>query len=240
MSIKAADAIYVDLDVLLDTRMGTLALFGQDIAINVLQSGYHQRDHDNFKGVDREAYRKAYKERDVETLGRSYPTNAFKMITHFLTLMNHQTSLRPDINEPGIEVNIWPYKLDVEDAAVFEQCIRSYFRETQRVIMINKAPKDISMADVKASYKFMMKYEFAEWLEAIAEELQTVTAPEVMLYSPAIYHVEVPTQKQLAEMRRAIPPMHPFEASQFEVRPFIGLSYLDAEHFSLLSPDQKP
>jgi len=234
-----SDGVYVDIDALFDTRLGTLAKIDPKLAEKNATPKHNQREADIFEGIGRDEFKVAYKARDLETLACSYPTNAFNMVTHFMTILIEQSIVRPDIKRVCLDINMWPYVLTPELEADFMACFRYRFPRVEKIKLINIAPANLSMARVKSAYKMMIKYEYAEWLEAIVDELRTCRGPEVFLYSPAIYHEQVPTQKDLEQMRKSVPPMHPFEATMFEVRPFVGLQLLDVEQFSLVKPIER-
>lgn len=232
---KRGNAFYVPFDVLLDLRLGTLAIMDPDLAAKVVVDGYHERDSDMFKGVDYQAYREAYRARDIETLKHSYLTNAPGLINHFVGITQYLEVEKPDAEPLRMEVNYWPFELTEELRTYYHEVICELFPQLETITLIYKHPKDLSIEYCKAVYRMMFVYEYAEWLESHAKELETIQAPEMMVYAPAIYHEKVPTAKELDEMRKQIPPMHPFEATLFEVRPFVGLHLLDVRHFSLIS-----
>lgn len=233
---RSADTLYITLDAIIDTRMGTLEKMNPQYALSAIDDNYLDRDGDWFKGVNREEYLAAYKARDVVTLQKSYVTNIFPMVRHFLRLMAMESLQSPEVGGAHLQVNVWPYKLTDDQREYYREAIGMHCHEAQSIDMIDVAPQNLSIAEAVAKYKIMIDYCYEEWLESRAEELKETRAPNVLYFTPAIYHVERPTQKQLETMRNSTPSMHPFEASEFEVHPFLSVHFLDIRHFSLVDP----
>ena len=102
--------VLIELDVLFDTRIGTLSKFGDDVAIEVLENGYRSRITDDIsaftKKITNEQFKEAYRNRDKETLKLSRMTN------FIFTLRNIVTELETNIlDQAGI----------LEDAAIFNK-----------------------------------------------------------------------------------------------------------------------
>lgn len=232
---KRGNAFYTSFDVLLDTRMGTLEKLDPELANAAVVANYHERVSDMFAGIDREAYKEAYRTRDIETLQCSYVTNAPSLIMHFVSIAQQLAVERAEVEPLRMEVNCYPYVLTPQLHDIYLEVFHEIFPQISDIRIINVAEKDLSIDYCKEVYRMMFMYEYAEWLEARSKDFETVQASDMMVYAPAIYHEKVPTQADLDEIRKQIPPLHPFEAVLFQVRPFVGLHLLDVKHFSLLS-----
>jgi hypothetical protein len=118
MSQNRVETIYVDLDCLLDTRLGTLAKINPELASNALMNGYHERDEDIFEGVGVEDYRKAYEARDVDTLTLSVITGMFSFLHECVLAAFKRIQIDGIFDAIQLEVNYWPYELDDEEVKV--------------------------------------------------------------------------------------------------------------------------
>ena len=106
--------VIIEIDCLLDTRLGTLAKFNPDLANVILtdtENLYHERKTDDFPGISRETFYSLYHDRDIETMFNSRPTNIIKFL-----IKNHlelATNLRSQAKNETLvyQINVFPYLL---------------------------------------------------------------------------------------------------------------------------------
>ena len=106
--------VIIEIDCLLDTRLGTLAKFNPDLANAILtdtENLYHERKTDDFPGISRETFYSLYHDRDIETMFNSRPTNIIKFL-----IKNHlelATNLRSQAKNETLvyQINVFPYLL---------------------------------------------------------------------------------------------------------------------------------
>lgn len=237
MSSKQAPAviehIYVTLDVLLDTRMGTLARMGKELAANVLEQGYHTRQDDNFPGVDIQQYKQMYAERDVTTLAHSTVTDGIKLVKHLVGVLTEQAIKRPYHDGVKIVVNIYPYKLTGEEKEQIGRAIAAWINGLAPVELVEIQPKDLTPKHCKSSYAMMIVYDYEEWMNLHAEAFEQTRLPEVTMFVPAIYFSKTPTAEELDQIRKEA--AHPMRAIEMLASPLIELTLIDVKFFSVLS-----
>ena len=113
---KKLDSILVSLDCLLDTRLATVSKINLDIANKLLDGDdYHTRDQDVFVGIDKEYFKEVYKNRDIETLKKSSLTNIVPLLRHLVSKLKEQSIVRPFHDGGNIVVNMYPYKLTIDE-----------------------------------------------------------------------------------------------------------------------------
>ena len=78
MEMNEKAMILVDLDALLDTRIGAIYNFDEKEALSLLEQGFRERTSDTMDGFDTyittEQYKKLYEERGIDVLQVSRPT----------------------------------------------------------------------------------------------------------------------------------------------------------------------
>lgn len=230
---KKIDAIYTELDVLLDTRMGTIARMDQAKAQQILDSGkYHVRKSDVFSGIDREEYKRMYAERDTTTLAYSTVTNAIEWLRRLRGVLADQAIERPYNDGTKIVVNYYPYQLTSEEKDEVVQAVSAWLNHELPVELVSIPTQDLTPAHCKASYAMMMFYDFEVWMEIHAQEFEHTKLPDVTLFAPAIYFNKEPTAKELEKAVKEAG--HPMQALELLASPLIDLKLIDVKFFSIL------
>lgn len=231
---KTRESILVSLDSILDTRLGTLSLIDSAIVEKILLSGtYHTRDEDVFEGIDKEAYKKLYNERDIDTLANSVLTNIPELIRHLIKVMADQAISRPLYEGSEVIVNVYPYKLSADEQEDIRKAISIHILDIAPVSIVSYSPKDLTPPHCKNTYAMMIMYDYEEWLNAHAEAFNDVQLPDVALFVPAIYFANKPSDEELKKVTKET--MHPLQALETLAKVLVGLNLIDVKHFSIIS-----
>lgn len=233
ISSKHHDMIYVSLDVLLDTRLGTLAKINNELAYEVLQNKYHQRMIDIFPDISAEAFKELYAKRDVETLKLSFPTG----IVHVLNDLLKNVTLKgtEDLYSigPKVVVNIFPYQLNNDEKEAIKYAIDDWLTVKCPIDIIDRDLKVLHPSYFKKDFVAMFFYEYNEWLnlhaKAFKEEKNRL--PEISLFAPRIYFNAIPSKEDEQEIEKVMPV---FKAHEWFAGQLVGLQLMDVKHFSLL------
>lgn len=237
-TVKNPATVYVELDVLLDTRLGTLARISDEIASAVLLSGnYHTRVSDDFPGVDKDVYQQQYKNRDVETLRKSVVTNAVPFLRHLVVVLTEQAIARPYHDGVKVVLNTFPYQLTGVEQEEILLCVKHWLNDHAHVELVFIHPTDLTPLHCTQQYSMMFVYEYAEWLNLHTPAFAHTPIPSVDMYAPELYS-KVPTEEELAQVTREA--MHPFRATEVYVSSLIGLKLIEIQHFCVLSPQNVP
>ena len=223
--------VYTELDVLLDTRIGTLALMGNEIVKKVLQSNYHTRKSDEFKDVDMNLYREMYKKRDIETLKKSSMTDAVFLLANMAHDLVEQAIARPYHDKVRITVNIYPYVIDKETIEVLSLAIKARLSPAVELNMASIPTKELTPAFCGQEYAAMTMYDYGNWLELQTIALHNTRIPTVSLFAPAIYLCRQPEEEIITfeDGER----MHLLAAVEGGTAAFIELKLLDVKIFSI-------
>jgi hypothetical protein len=232
---KKLETIYVDLDVLLDTRLGTIAILDQNIAEKLsVDENYQKRLSDDFEGIDLDLYKELYKNRDVTTLKHSVVTNAISLLRHLVSVMAEQAITRPYHDGLKIVVNTHPYILSGEEMEEFGKVISVWLDGLAPVELVSIPTKDLTPVHCK-TYAIIIKYDYEEWMNMQGEAFKATQLPTVTLLVPAIYFVKTPTDAELKKTMKET--THPFKALEVLASPLISLTLIDVSHFSILKPN---
>jgi hypothetical protein len=231
------EGIYVPLDVLLDTRLGTLALIDPELPAKALANNYHHRRDDNFPGIDSEKFKEAYKQRTWETLANSTITNAVMFIKHLASLMNEQAVSRPYHDGVKITINTYPYILTTEERVGIQAAVSFWLGGTAPVDVINIPLHELTPSFCKARFSLMFMYDYEEWMEVQANAFQSVRIPDITLFVPALYFNKTPTDSELETVTRD--GAHPQMAIEMLASPLVELRLIAVEYFSITRQSRK-
>lgn len=186
MSNLPLSTVYVELDALLDTRMGVLAGIDSDKFAKLLSTGYHYRFKDEFEGYDMAQFYDVYDKRDVYTLMNSQFTNVLKVVADFVEKTLVHTLRTPFHKNPKIEVNVHPYKLDVQAQSDIARAIAFHTGEKCDVEVVCYTPEQLNPVFVRERYELMFMYDAGSWLEvqAKAGHWEKYSCPNVVIRTP--------------------------------------------------------
>ncbi len=240
------EGILVDLDSLLDTRLGTLSGISPDLARQALTApGYLTRTTDTFVGVEEAVYKAAYAQRDIQTLKQSVMTGIVSYLRSILKQLKDQAVTQPTHDAIRVDVNVFPYDPSPDELAVLHEVLLyrltgGMATEAQEfdlvtVDIVNYSPESLTPAHCKANYGALVMYDPWNWLNLHSEAFpdRTKRLPEVILYAPRLYSNREPNEKELSDLKmelRNIP--DPFTSLEMAISPIVGLTLIDVVHFS--------
>jgi hypothetical protein len=234
-SANSLAVLLVELDVLLDTRLGTVAQYwGDDIALKVLETGYHTRVCDHYEGVDKDEFQARYRNRNVDTLKHSVVSNAVSLLKELLAHLTDQAIHTPYHDGAKIIVNVYPYSLNDEERVALRMSLEDWLGVTAPIELVSLHPEQLTPSHCKQEYSMLMIYEYEHWLNIHTAGFTRARLPEVLVLAPAIYFAgPAPAAEELEKIVNEA--MHPFKAAQMLASQLIGLQLIDVTHFSVLS-----
>lgn len=248
--MKRPISVYVELDCLLDTRLGILKQYYPDKWHEVILDDYHTRVCDIFKGVDQDEFRELYKNRGIGIIEKSVLTPCFALVNKVLFTLMKDLPDDPEFESVSLTVNTYPYFLDEEGLNDILKAIRKWVDFKVDVHFIHIPPKALTPPEVKAKYIALIMYDFNTWTElhhgtfGISAELNEVT-----VISPRLYPVRPPNEEELEMMKDSglVKPIdgdyvkvtEVFELYEQLAMPFYNLMLVPVEYFSIIKPDFK-
>lgn len=227
------DNIYLPLDAILDTRMGTLAKMGTEHAVRVLNTGkYHNRVSDIFEGVNKEDFREAYANRDIVTLKLSVVTNLVYFLRRIIKDSLISSVINQKVEKICFTVNVYPY--DFEDVDLVEMlvgCIRFHTYSTATVKIISVPEKELTPEFCGRNFQIMIMYDWVNWVDKHRKFFETKGIPGTSLVVPEMFFDEEPTQEDIDRLN-----MHkhnPFRMNEEISKAMFRLKYMPASLFSM-------
>lgn len=230
--------ILIELDMLLDSRLGVIAQMDVELADRILSSGYTTRKTDNFTTLDKtfdiEEYRRRYKARDVETLKESRCTPIAVVINSITNQLEKQQLNTPMVSGITITVNISPYNLTAEEKEVLRDMVSEYTSLTSDIKIVEIPIKALTPTLIKETFTAVFLYNFDEWLGIHRDALSVCKMPTVTMVAPALFVDKIPTQQDLTHPTAGV--IDPFAALEAGLLEFIGLVLVDIKYASITIP----
>lgn len=233
--------IYIELDCLFDTRLGTLALLDEQLATAALDNNYLAREQDVFPHIKKETFKKLYELRDVENLRLSPITTCFKLLNDLVHNTLKIAMDSPDCTGCKIFLNIHPYKLSEEEVGDMLELVVTATRGQVEVEIISASPEQLTVDYCDRKFVILVMYDYNAWLEAnvVNGSFKKKNMTDAMLIGPKLYLHKVPTAKDLKQL--GVKGMTPFKAVTMLASSMIRLELMNVDIFSVdLSQYVKP
>lgn len=226
-------SIYVTLDCLLDTRLGTLAMVNESLMERTLLSGYVVREEENFPPLKKETFLELYKTRDKEVLKISPMTICVQMVTELALKVMTRAVDTPIATGVQIVINTYPYKLTDTEA---KDLITSFIVFTQEFIsvkVIYLPEEDLTPSYCAKNFNLMVMYNYDEWLDIHAKKnnFRNIKSAKMMVFGPKIFFNRKPNLEERKVMERN--KIEPFRLIEELASNVISLKLLDIAVFSV-------
>lgn len=191
------DIIYISLDSLLDTRLGTLGCIDPALAAKALDGNYRARFTDEFEGVTKQQFKEAYAKRDIDTLKMSVVTNVSFLIRRIIKDSLALAVQQQKITRINIEVNVWPYEIEKGPLAdMLLACVRAHAYENAVVRVVSCPLEELTPEYVRSTYQLMVMYDWLEWVELHKSYFEKKGMPEVAVIAPQLFADRAPTDEE--------------------------------------------
>ncbi len=240
---------YAPLDLLLDTRMGTLARMSEEVAANLDLKWYRERQNDRFEPFTLQEFNDAYAKRDTETLKFSLPTPFFQILRDEIqrSSMSNGKEFTPEMAR--VYVNTYPYELDEAEVTMLGTILVNLFRtEDIEIELISKSLEELTVDYCLDNFVFMAMYqEYHNWMDLHYLSMKEKRAAGILLMAPAIFNREMPTDEEIKASVAEVG-LHPLEMIEMQAKELVDLTLIDIKHFSVIefggikpaSPDAGP
>jgi hypothetical protein len=232
MSELEFSTLYVDLESLFDLRLAVLYHLAPEVIPQVLTQGYHTRMADVFEGVDPKVFAHRYRTQTKAVLLDALPTPLLDLLSEFAVTTVHQLSTSPHHKRPKVTVNLFPYEVTDEEAALLLQCIRAKTHSLADIELITQPLEALTPTYVKQHFALMVMYSYGAWLEYHSAQghFAKVTCPEVSLWGPQLFARPEAIPQALTEAEAL--GLSPFETVELTAGPLINLKLLPVDQFS--------
>jgi len=231
--------LLVDLDVILDTRLGAISQANDLAAQFLVKTNYQNRLSDDFETltggiITNEQFREAYLNRDKETLKRSLVTAfplALKGIVGGLVTLAENT---PIVDEVILGINYWPYHLTRDEIELFKMAINNYvgLELSYTCKFVRIPPHDFDPYTFSVNWDGYVTYDYDQWIVDHTQALINKPIPQYTLIGPALSRkVYIENAKVSVDEMGEV---DAFEGIEFLMTAFVGLELLDSKYFSVL------
>lgn len=225
--------ILVELDCLLDTRLGTLALIDENLLIKALGDGYVVREEENFPPLSKKLFIELYDSRDKEVLKISPLTSCPEFIKELSFNVLRQATESPVASGVEIIVNTYPYILTDSEAKDLLTSLAIFTNKFINLKLIHASYEELTPAVCKASFDSMFLYQYDKWLDVhtVLGNFKNVNVSKLMLYGPKIFFNRKPTFEEKRKFEKE--KISIFGSIEEIVSATIDLTLLDISIFSV-------
>lgn len=223
--------IYLDLDVILDTRLATIFNhFGEDKMLEVLKSKkYFDRIEEEFEGIDKKEFALAYASRDKKVLFNSLKTKIVELVVAMLFEELSNSSAVPTSSKPKVILNTYPYDLSEQEVNTIVKSIVYLTNKKFDVEAVSMSMEELTPDFIMKNINHMFFYNYGPWAEAQNERLKKVKLQNIHVYTAGIYFDRKPNEKELEAIKQFN--MHPFKLHEVTVSLFFNLKFLAPENY---------
>jgi hypothetical protein len=220
---------FIELDALVDTRMGILVSMTNDERFkNIYLNGYHTRDSDEFPGIDVDLFKQTYKSRTKKVLDNSMVTPMIRLLKEFCFKTVSNIGITPFNYLPKIIINTHPYDLNDEECGALLEAVVLATNKLVDVELVNMSYEAITPIYVKRELSMIILYNYGEWLElhCANKNFTKTICPEVQLIGPGLYPSPMPKNVKKSP--------DDFARLEKEVDVFINLKIFNVSEFSMI------
>lgn len=236
-----AGSFYVDLDCLLDLRLGVLLLISDEYGYQVsAQEGYYNRASDHFAtpqqgSLDRQLYDKVLQARRGDAIRCAMATKAGGFIRRMLGVTKIAQLESPVKVLTELHINVHGYGLTPqEQEAVSLVYAEDPVYEGVPVAIVDMSHEQLTCDYVAQHYSALMMYNPAPWIEANRDEFLKNKLVHVALYTPRINHVRALSASEIQKAQQHKIDYHTALATA--MRACIQLTYLGVHVFCADTP----
>lgn len=248
--------IMIDIDVLFDTRLGTLAFLYPDKVESLLAKGFRGRLHDNFdlldSSIDMNQYNTIYNNRDKSVIAISRITNfmcpLLEIVKEYEWEMTYETE---GCNDVDLVVNTFPYEL--EDAEVHQLMVglREQLGFMIDIKFTRRDPKTFNIASLcYQGFTQYVMYHFNDWVAHHYSDEEKIKGargrPDFIIIAPKLYSDyrklsgDDELKSVLASLSGGNGEEAGFELTTIAFAPHFNLVYMDTTMMSLIDLNRGP
>ena len=236
------DKILVELDALLDTRLGTANYLDHSLPKKLCDAGYLKRQTDNFAhelgvDLDQAKFDQTYRQRGEQVLRHSYMTNLMPAFSHITEDLARQAIHTPFQQDIRVEVNLHPFSMT--EAVAKEVCasvgyMLSIETEVEHTFLSHQ---ELTPQFIDKHYAALFIYDFNNWINHHSEALKENPLTRVTFVCPALYSGQIPNEEDVYD--EEIGNIDPFASTEMILVEYLDLHLVEPYYFSLLDPNRK-
>lgn len=192
--------ILIDLDCLLDTRIGLVATYSQPEALRCATNPeYYQRYQDTFldQYLEGKSWREEWKNRTQHKLPDGFPsvivasgeTSFPSIIYEYIKLEINEAIERPGLlDEFKIAINVYPYVLPDNEIKALNDIAHAMFPHIKEVKVVSFDTKSLTPAKIRREYDSYWLYDLPNWLNTHVDEFKSMLHPNTKIFAPRLMY----------------------------------------------------
>lgn len=240
--------VYIELDTLLDTRIGIASLIDKHSPIEMFANGYFDRNTDRLWELtdkfSKENYLDTYVNRDVSVLEHSHLTKIINIVATNIDEMARDCVNNPLVHYPKVYVNTYPYSLPDGLKIGIKECLTYYLGNDIEINIGYLSPINLTPVYINNNFHMMFMYDFLSWYKPNGKLLVKTSLNNTIMFLPKILkykmseldgEMEFDGQKVNVTNLRNI---DPFDGLAITFAGYLNFNFLDAKEFSVALPNQ--
>lgn len=243
--------ILIELDVLLDTRLGLLSSIDESISTEVLEKGWGSRQSDEVSvftdRITDEEFKKRWENRTADILPYSRISNYILELKDMVEQLEEQILTDTGrIKDSAIIVNTYPY-LDLEEDELFDllETLKELLGTVIPIRIGKYKPEEIDLPMLKDNH--ILTYVVYDWITWMNKAMAPCKGQDAMVCNPKLTIIAPKLINKLEDLnsitRQDIETMGNldiFGVLQIYWAPVFGLAFCPSELMSLINPSIFP
>lgn len=237
----ALKRIYIDIDSLLDTRLGVLNMIAPEAAQRLMQGeAYWDRENDDWDKltngvVTNEQFKEAWDSRggnnSANVLNGSVLSNLQPFVMRILTedLINRANQMGDEIDDVGLTINVWPYALSLDEKEDMRDIAEYLFGATTHYEIVDIPLPEVTVGLLADKFAAAITYNFLEWIRMHHEDLGRARLNCFNFIGPRIFEQDV--SKLSIDEKKTI-----LDVFRLQYLMHMDFEFIDARHFSMFRP----
>lgn len=231
--------LLLDLDAMLDTRMGTLFRLDPQATDWFNLEAYRNRTKDDFTEltggrITTEQFQEQYARRDVETLKHSVITGVIPILINYIESMAERLYRGVDITSVRVDINTFPYVLAPILRDAFVQTLHALLPEYTVVRAIRLDPVKTDVEFMKTYYNGWMTYDFHTWLNVHHQDLLVKRMNDVSVILPKLFMRELGEYTEDVDISDELRQADKHGLFELVMEDFVHLEHMPVEDFCFI------
>lgn len=228
--------LYIDLDSLLDTRLGLLHQHGgSELSKHVAASdAYYQRDYDDWARltggvVDNATFETWWAARDAQTLLHSMTTAIFLPLSQTLATLSHHVHEGIETSSLSLLINVWPYQIPYDVEKALTQAILHHLGFQLPVVYTSLSPEEVTPAYLVENVHLVYMYDYHQWFRRHSWRIIQLQQSGLTFTLPRRFEKDVSQLTQEEKQKSLM-------AFDLAVRLHVQCVFIETRYFSLFTP----
>lgn len=237
---STAVRVLIDLDAILDTRLGAVSRLSPEAAVRIVQDRWIIRENDTWQKTSKEftfeQYREIYFRREKETLMASGPTDITRLL--FGIVQDYQSGNQsPDLHKDfELIVNLDRYPLTADETDELEAILLETMPYVDKIQFIRQCIKRMTPAIIRGlGATYYICYDVFTWIRANNDEIVGQSHLWLTVLAPAVAEHTADDFEDAEELKEMSKGFNPFLAFEFAMSINLNLRFCEVAFFSLTS-----